>query len=142
MSTTYFARVAAEPEGGFTITFDGLDGVSFAAGETAIGDRAHDLLATILAAAIGDGRPEPLPGGRFAGARPVTLDALTTAKLGLRRAMHEAGISGRELARRLGVAETAMRRLLDLDHRSRIDQVEAALSALGKRLDAVVRDAA
>jgi hypothetical protein len=35
-----------------------------------------------------------------------------------------------------------MRRLLDLDHRSRIDQVEAALSALGKRLDAVVRDAA
>lgn len=142
MSTTYFARVMAEPEGGFTITFDGLEGVSFAPSEAAIDGRAHDLLATILAAAIGDGRPLPEPGSFLAGTRPVALDALTTAKLGLRRAMQEAGISGRELARRLGIGETAARRILDLDHRSRIEQVEAALGALGKRLDAVVRDAA
>jgi cell division inhibitor SulA len=41
----------------------------------------------------------------------------------------------RELARRLGLQENGVRRLLDLDHRSHIDQVDRALAALGKRLE-------
>jgi hypothetical protein len=35
-----------------------------------------------------------------------------------------------------------VRRLLDLDHRSRLDQLEAALGVIGKRLVLDVRDAA
>jgi hypothetical protein len=35
-----------------------------------------------------------------------------------------------------------VRRLLDLDHRSDIGQIEAALATLGKRLEITVRDAA
>jgi hypothetical protein len=35
-----------------------------------------------------------------------------------------------------------VRRLLDLDHRSRLDQLETALGALGKRLVLEVQDAA
>jgi hypothetical protein len=35
-----------------------------------------------------------------------------------------------------------MRQLLDLDHRSELGQIEAALTALGKRLKITVRDAA
>ncbi|HEX5079234.1 MAG TPA: hypothetical protein VFV80_08795 [Geminicoccaceae bacterium] len=40
-----------------------------------------------------------------------------------------------QLARRLGLQENAVRRLLDLDHRSHIDQVDRALAALGRRLE-------
>jgi antitoxin HicB len=39
------------------------------------------------------------------------------------------------LARRLGLQENAVRRLLDLDHHSHIDQLDRALAALGKRLE-------
>ena len=42
----------------------------------------------------------------------------------------------------MGKSETDVRRLLDLDHRSDIGQIEAALAALGKRLEITVCDAA
>jgi antitoxin HicB len=56
--------------------------------------------------------------------------------------LREQNVSVEDLAARLGIAEPAVRRLLDLDHRSHIDQVEAALRCLGKRLEVTVRDAA
>jgi antitoxin HicB len=56
--------------------------------------------------------------------------------------MREAQISNVELARRLGVTENVVRKLLDLDHRSHIGQVEAALAKLGVRLEVVARKAA
>jgi hypothetical protein len=42
----------------------------------------------------------------------------------------------------MGCAETQVRRLLDPCHASRIDQIEAALRALGKTVDVVLREAA
>ena len=82
-------------------------------------------------------RPSPSRG------RPtVTLPPLVAAKLALYEAMRTRGVAGEDLATRLGMAEPAVRRLLDLDHRSHIDQVEAALRCLGKRLEVTVRDAA
>ena len=44
------------------------------------------------------------------------------------------GISNVGLARRLGIAENAVRRLIDPDHRSHIGQVERALDALNVQL--------
>ena len=46
------------------------------------------------------------------------------------------------MARRIGCDPKDIRRLLDLMHRSRLDRLEAALAALGKRLVVEVRDAA
>ena len=60
---------------------------------------------------------------------------LVAAKLALYEAMRAERISRSELARRLGLQENAVRRLLDLDHRSHIDQVDRALAALGRRLE-------
>jgi antitoxin HicB len=48
-------------------------------------------------------------------------------------------VSNVELARRLGTDEKAVRRLRDPLHGSRIEAVEAALRALGKRLEVSVR---
>ncbi|MGH6896859.1 MAG: type II toxin-antitoxin system HicB family antitoxin [Geminicoccaceae bacterium] len=88
-------------------------------------------------------RSWPIPKPSSPRGRPtVALPPLVAAKLALYEAMRTQGVSGADLAARLGMAEPAVRRLLDLDHRSHIDQVEAALRCLGKRLEVTVRDAA
>ena len=65
-----------------------------------------------------------------------------TAKLALYSTMVEQHVTNADLADRLGKSESEVRRLLDLDHRSDIGEIEAALAALGKRLEITVRDAA
>ena len=55
--------------------------------------------------------------------------------------MRERGLSNAALARQLGSVEGAVRRLIDLDHRSHIGEVEIALHALGQRLVVVTQAA-
>jgi hypothetical protein len=62
------------------------------------------------------------------------LPPLVAAKLALYEAMRAQRMTRTELARRLGRQENAVRRLLDLDHRSHIDQIDRALAALGVAL--------
>lgn len=80
--------------------------------------------------------------GRAGGRSVAILPPQVTAKLAIYQAMREAGLTQAALAERLNCDPRHVRRLLDLDHRSRLDQLEAALSALGKRLALEVRDAA
>jgi antitoxin HicB len=70
------------------------------------------------------------------------LPALTAAKVLLYRAMREAGVRRADLARRLGWQGPQVDRLLDLGHASRLDQIEQAPAALGKRLSVDIADAA
>jgi antitoxin HicB len=84
---------------------------------------------------------DPLPCPSPARGRPlVGVPPLVAAKLGLYEAMRASGDSNVALARRLGVTENAVRRLLDLDHQSHIAQVEAALAAYGKRATLAIED--
>jgi len=64
----------------------------------------------------------------------IALPALAAAKIALYNAMRDDEMGNTALATRLGVSEGAVRRLLDLDHRSHIGQIEKALKALGQRL--------
>lgn len=72
----------------------------------------------------------------------MELPPLVAAKLALYSAMRAQGVREAELGARLGAAEHVVRRLLDLDHRTHLDQVGASLRCLGKRLELRVRDAA
>jgi antitoxin HicB len=63
-------------------------------------------------------------------------------KAELYSAFRASGIKKVELARRLGIPKTTVDRLFDLDHHSRLDQIEGAFAALGKRLAVEVQDAA
>jgi antitoxin HicB len=47
-----------------------------------------------------------------------------------------------DLARALGISKTNIDRLFALNRKSRLDQIEAAFAALGKRVEIEVRDAA
>ena len=94
---------------------------------------AQDCLVAALGGYIELRRPVPKPSA--ARGRPlVALPALAAAKMALYRAMRVHGIGNTALAAVLGTTEGAVRRLLDLDHRSHIDRVEAALRLLGERL--------
>ena len=100
----------------------------------------HDCLIAVLGIYIEDRNPIPRP-SPIRNRPVVTLDALESAKLALAQAMMDQGISNVALAKRLGVTEAIVRRLLDLDHRSHIGKVEQALKILGKRLQISVKAA-
>ena len=74
--------------------------------------------------------------------RYVVLPALTEAKIALYQRMRDARIRKADLARRLGWHMPQIDRLLDLNHASRLDQLEAGFAALNKRLTIQVADAA
>ncbi|MBI3801271.1 MAG: winged helix-turn-helix transcriptional regulator, partial [Deltaproteobacteria bacterium] len=95
---------------------------------------AVDALIAGLGGYVYARRPIPKPSKARPGQIMLTLPTLVTAKLALYEAMRKAGLSNSELGRRLGISEGAVRRLLDLDHRSHISQVEAGLQVLGHRL--------
>jgi len=63
-------------------------------------------------------------------------------KLALYIAIRDQGISNSELARRLGVHEKVVRRMLDPEHATKAERIQVALAALGKQMTVEVRDAA
>ena len=104
--------------------------------------QATDALVTLFAHLMAEGESIPRPSRPRRGQPVVTLPPLVAAKLAIYDAMRAAGLTQAALAERLGCDPRQVRRLLDLDHRSRLDQLEAALAALGKRLVVEVQDAA
>jgi len=63
-------------------------------------------------------------------------------KLALYLAMRDQEVSNSELARRLGLHERVIRRMLDPGHASKAEKIQAALAALGKQMTVEVCDAA
>ena len=104
---------------------------------------AQDLLMLTIGDYIKESKPLPVPrrhrGAKF---RPVTLPALQAAKVDLYVSFLDSGLKKAELARRIGIPKTHIDRLFSLRHHSRLDQIEAAFAALGKRLHVEVRNAA
>ena len=75
--------------------------------------------------------------------RPVVIvPVLQSAKLALYQAMRDAGLNKVTLASKLGKAENEVRRMLDLDHASRIGALEDALRLLGRQMAVDVKVAA
>ena len=96
---------------------------------------AGDLLETLISATIKDGKPLPTPkvrrGRKF---RPMAMTALTAAKAHLYNAFRTSGMTKAELARRTGINPANIDRLFDPLHASRLDQIETAFGALGKKM--------
>ena len=93
--------------------------------------RAVDALEEAIAARIQDGRDIPSPSR---GREMAVLPTLTAVKVMLYQGMREQGIGKAELARRLGWHLPQVDRVLDLQHNSRMDQLDAAIGAIGRHL--------
>lgn len=104
--------------------------------------RAADAIATALQGRIAERKKIPAPSAARRGRRMVALPAIVAAKLALYRAMIETNTRKSDLARKLGVHGPQIDRLLNLDHHSRLDQIEDAARAIGCEVHIELRPAA
>jgi antitoxin HicB len=131
------------PSGTYTVTFPDFDwGVTQGDDLDDAMFMARDVLKILLEDCIERRAVLPKPSKRGRGYRVVSLPALEEAKVVLYAAIQEAGLRNSDLARRLRQPVAHVDRLLDLRRRSKMDEIEAALGALGKSISIEVRNAA
>ena len=139
----YPASLMADPDGGFTVTFrDVPEAITEGDSREEALLRAEDALESALAMYIAANEPLPVASATRSGEAILPLSALGMAKAALYEAMREQGIGRAQLARRLCWHLPQVARVLDLRHASKMEQVEAALAALGLRLIVDVAKAA
>lgn len=95
---------------------------------------ALDGIETVLSLYVDQRRAIPPASPTEPGEHVVHLPVATVAKIELWNAMVERGMRKADLRRLLGVAQNTSDRLVDFLHPSKIESLEQALAALGKRL--------
>jgi len=105
-------------------------------------EEAIDCLGSAVAFAMADKVAIPKPSRVKRGQRNVPVPFWIVGKLALYWAIRDLEISQSELARRLNVRETVVRRMLDPNHDTKPEKIQAALEALGKRVVTAYDDAA
>jgi antitoxin HicB len=127
------AILVADDEGRVQVRFpDFPEALTDGADEREALAEAADCLAEAVAARIADGEDVPAPAPLRRGLHAVPLSPVLAYKAALFSAMRRDGISKSELARRLGVDEKDVRRLVDPRyHGSKVDRLHAALAACG-----------
>ena len=96
-------------------------------------ERAQDALVVALSGYLDEGRPIPKAKRSGRGQPAVSVPPRVALKLAIYSAMREQGVTQAQLGERLGIDGRQVRRILDLDHESRLSQLESALAALGLR---------
>ena len=143
-TATYPATFLPEKDGsGFHVRFADLpEALTGGSDLEDTRDQAADCLAEALAGRLRRGDEIPNPSRLKRGQHPVSVPLYLAPKLALHLAMREGGIRNTELAKRLGVSETVVRRMLDPIHTTKPEKIQAALAELGKRIVVTFEDAA
>ncbi|MGH7111703.1 MAG: type II toxin-antitoxin system HicB family antitoxin [Stellaceae bacterium] len=129
----YPVDLEQEDDGGYVVIVPGIPGATQGDTREEALEQAEDLLEEAVLGLMAHNEEVPSPSP--ARGRPiVTLPALTAAKLEAYQAMRAAGLNKSQLAERLGWRPSQVTRLFDGRHASRLDQIETALAALGRRL--------
>jgi antitoxin HicB len=97
-------------------------------------DLAEDALEVVALTYLEKGLPLPPASQPAKGERIVYLPAQVLAKIAVVLAWRQSAISKSELARRMGVAENEVRRILDPSYGTKLDKLDAAARALGHHL--------
>ena len=105
-------------------------------------EQAADCLAEAIAGRIARGDVIPRASKAKRGQRLISVPLYLAPKLALYLAMRDRNMRKTELAKRLGVSETVVRRMLDPKHDTKPEKMQAALAALGKRIVVTFEDAA
>ena len=135
MIYSYPCQLTPDEDGGLVATFpdvpEAITGGDDRAEALAM---AEDALATALAGYVHEKWEIPTPSEPVDGQVSVPVPSVVAAKLALYSAMRAQRITKVELAERLGVTESAVRKLANPDHRSHMSQVQRALREVGRRL--------
>ena len=135
-----------DDEDGILVTFpDVPEAITGGATEEAAFANAQEALELALLTYAGDGTDVPKASKRAS--EPgrsvhVPVAAAVAAKIAFIIAFRGSGMTRVALARKLGKAETEVRRMLDPYHQTKLPAIEAGLKALGKRLIVSVAEAA
>ena len=105
-------------------------------------EEAMDALGSDLSIRLSRREEIPVPSRAKRGHRMVPVPLWLAPKLALYVAMREQRVNNSELARRLGVHERVVRRMMDPQHATKAEKIQAALAVLGKQMTVEVRDAA
>jgi antitoxin HicB len=124
------------PEGGWVITCRDLpEAISQADAHEDREDIASGCLQAAIESRMQDGEILPVASRVRKAEVAVSAPLETLVKAALYEAMREANISKSELARRMGVDEKEVRRMLDARHATKIPRLDQAVRALGRRLE-------
>ena len=104
--------------------------------------QAADCLSEAIAGRIARADEIPPPSKPKRGQHLISLPLHLAPKLALYLAVRERRIRNTELAKRLGVSETVVRRMLNPKHDTKSEKIQAALMTLGKRIVVSFEDAA
>jgi antitoxin HicB len=129
--------------GGFVVTFPDVPG-AITQGDAAAEamTMASEALELALTFYTEKSRDLPVASEPGRGMRMMRVPALSEAKFRLYTALKAAGLRKIDLARRMKCSPSQVDRLLDIAHHSKLDQIETAFAAIGKRLAIEVLDAA
>ncbi len=131
----YPVLLDAAEEGGFVVTCRDLPQLITQGEDQADAlAQAADAMDEVFATYMLEGMTFPAPSQIKPGEYSVAPPAETMAKAALYTAMSEAGITKVQLAKRLGIDEKEVRRLLDPHYGSKLPRIAQAIQSLGKRL--------
>jgi antitoxin HicB len=123
----YPADVKQDPEGkDWVVRFPDLKGTN--TGGSTLDEalrEAPDCLGSYLARLLAERKPVPGPSAVRRRQQLIPVPFWIAPKIALYQAMKEQGISNSELARRLKVGETVVRRMLDPDHATKAARIES-----------------
>ena len=140
---TYPARFTSGSDGRILVEFVDLPRVATdGKNDHEAIEEAMDALGSDLSIRLSRREEIPAPSAAKRGQRLVPVPLWLAPKLALFLAMRDQQVNNSELARRLGVHERVIRRMLDPEHATKAEKIQAAIAVLGKQLTVVVRDAA
>ena len=124
---------------GFVVTFRDIpEAITQGDTESEALDMARDVLMSSMDFYFEDKRPVPPPSAPLPGERLIPLPLSVASKVLLLNEMLAQEVGPSELARRMNSLPQYVNRIIDLRHATKIDTIEQAMAALGKRLELLV----
>ena len=138
-SRDYPATLTPNGEGGYIVTFrDVPEAITEIWSMEELQDTAVDALVTVLEMYFEKNRVFPEPSKPKKNEVMVALPLIVVAKMLLLNVMVSSNIRPCDLARKMHIKPQEVNRIIDLQHKTKLDTIDSAMRALGKSLQLTV----
>ncbi|MDX2020983.1 MAG: type II toxin-antitoxin system HicB family antitoxin [Deltaproteobacteria bacterium] len=139
----YAATFRRDASGRILVRFPDLPGAATDGADSREAlEEAIDCLGSYISVSMSRRETIPPASAPKARQRLIPVPLWIAPKFALYQELRAQGVTNRELARRLGVTEAVVRRMLNPNHASKPGKIEMALAALNRRVELSIADAA
>ncbi|PWK36695.1 type II toxin-antitoxin system HicB family antitoxin [Cupriavidus plantarum] len=132
----YPVTLTPDDNGTLLVTFkDVPEAITVGESEDDALTQALDALEAAFEVYFAEKRPIPMPSKPRRGQRFVQLPVLTATKVLLANEMLAQKVRKSDLARRMGINQVQVDRMLKMNHATRVESLETALGLLGRHLE-------